>query len=37
MRQQFSYTLESFDKATGKRKRIVRKGFKTKNEEVKEL
>ncbi|MDI6647787.1 Arm DNA-binding domain-containing protein [Bacillus altitudinis] len=31
----FSYTLESLDKATGKRKRIVQKGFKTKNEAMK--
>ncbi|MCW4644442.1 Arm DNA-binding domain-containing protein [Bacillus safensis] len=31
----FSYTLESLDKVTGKRKRIVQKGFKTKNEAMK--
>lgn len=28
----FSYILESLDKETGKRKRIVRKGFSSKNE-----
>ncbi|PRS42951.1 hypothetical protein C6Y01_09995 [Bacillus sp. NMCC46] len=31
----FSYILETLDKATGKRKRIVRKGFASKNEAMK--
>lgn len=31
----FSYILESLDKATGKRKRIVRKGFASKEEAMK--
>ncbi|MBU8725666.1 Arm DNA-binding domain-containing protein [Bacillus pumilus] len=31
----FSYILESLDKETGKRKRIVRKGFSSKNEAMK--
>ncbi|WP_280149890.1 Arm DNA-binding domain-containing protein [Bacillus safensis] len=31
----FSYILESLDKATGKRKRIVQKGFTSKEEAMK--
>lgn len=31
----FLYSLESLDKATGKRKRIVRKGFASKEEAMK--
>ncbi|AVM24878.1 Arm DNA-binding domain-containing protein [Bacillus pumilus] len=31
----FSYVIESLDRETGKRKRIVRKGFASKNEAMK--
>ncbi|MGN2664647.1 Arm DNA-binding domain-containing protein [Bacillus altitudinis] len=31
----FSYVIESLDRATGKRKRIIQKGFKTKEEAMK--